>query len=222
MAEDVSKAPVQERVHCNRCGRKTLHRLAGTAVDEGTDWDKYVGDIEWRTIFDMLQCCGCGEAILRRTSSWSEDPDPRVHFYPPPVSRHPPRWVWKIPHGLKSILEEIYHSLDANNLSLPMMGARTLMDMLIVEKVGDSGTFKQKLKKLQDAGFVGAKNVEVLDAALDAGSAAAHRGHAPKPSDVNAVMDIVENLLHAVYVLPGMAQGLKKTTPRRVRKTPKP
>jgi len=96
------------------------------------------------------------------------------------------------------------------------------MDMLIVEKVGDAGTFKQKLKKLQDAGFVGAKNVEVLDAALDAGSAAAHRGHAPKPSDVNAVMDIVENLLHAVYVLPGMAQGLKKTTPSRPKRTPKP
>jgi hypothetical protein len=28
-------------------------------------------------------------------------------------------------------------------------------------------------------------------------------------------MDIVENLLHAVYVLPTMAEDLKKTTPPR-------
>jgi hypothetical protein len=114
-------------------------------------------------------------------------------------------------------LQEVYHSLDANNLSLPMMGARTLLDMLIVEKVGDVGTFKQKLRKLQDAGFVGAKSVEVLEAALDVGNAAAHRGHAPKGTEVNAVMDIVENLIHAVYVLPGMAQRLKDTTPQRAK-----
>ena len=221
MAKDVSKT-VLERVHCNRCRRKTRHRIAGTAIDEGTDWEEHVGEILWRTNFEMLQCCGCGEAVLRRTHSWSEDPDPDVRFFPPPLSRHPPRWTWNIPQNLKAVLDEVYHSLDANNLSLPMMGARSLLDMLIVEKVGDVGTFKQKLQKLQDAGFVAAKNVEVLEAALDVGNAAAHRGHAPKAAEMNAVMDIVENLLHAVYVLPGMAQGLKKTTPLRPSKKPKP
>jgi hypothetical protein len=51
--------------------------------------------------------------------------------------------------------------------------------------------------------------VEVLDPALDASSAAAHKGRAPKALEVNAVMDIVENLLHAVYVLPGIAKSLR-------------
>jgi hypothetical protein len=191
-------------------------------MDEGSDWEEHVGEILWRTVFEMLQCCGCGEAVLRRRHTWSEDPDPDIRYFPPPVSRHPPRWVWKIPQGLKAVLNEVYNSLDAANLSLPMMGARTLLDMLMVEKVGDVGTFNQKLRKLHNAGFVGVHNVEVLEAALDVGSAAAHRGHAPKASEVNAVMDIVENLLHAVYVLPGMAQGLKKTTPPRPRRKSKP
>lgn len=222
MVDAASQAPAQERVHCNRCRLKTLHRLVATATDKGSDWEEHVGEIFWHTVFEMLQCCGCGEAVLRRTHEWSEDPDPDIRYFPPPVSRQPPRWVWKIPHSLNVILNEVYHSLDAHNLSLPMIGARTLMDMLMVEKVGDAGTFKQKLKKLQDAGFVAAKNVEVLDAALDVGNAAAHRGHAPKAAEVNAVMDIVENLLHAVYVLPGMAQGLKKTTPTRTRRNPNP
>lgn len=103
-----------------------------------------------------------------------------------------------------------------------MVGARTLVDMLMVEKVGDVGTFKEKLKKLVTAGFVSASNQEVLEAALDAGNAAAHRGHRPKASEVSAVMDIVESLLQAVYVLPGMAESLKKTTPPRPSKKPKP
>ncbi len=36
--------------------------------------------------------------------------------------------------------------------------------------------------------------------------------HAPK-AEVNAVMDIIENLLHGVYVLPDMAESLRKLTP---------
>jgi hypothetical protein len=113
------------------------------------------------------------------------------------------------------LLREVYRSLDADNRSLPMMGARALLDILIVEKVGDVGTFKQKLDKLAAGGFIGTAQVEILDAALDAGSAAAHRGHTPSFAEVNAVMDIVENLLKAVYVLPDMAKSLKKTTPPR-------
>jgi hypothetical protein len=112
-------------------------------------------------------------------------------------------------------MDEVYRSLDADNSRLPMMGARTLVDMLMVDKVGDIGTFDEKLKKLEGMGVISPDNREVLSAALDVGHAAAHRGHAPNFDDVNAVMDIVENLLHAVYVLPDVAKGLKQTTPAR-------
>lgn len=134
---------------------------------------------------------------------------------PPPVSRHPPDWQYDLPPKIRAVLYEVYRSLDADNRSLPMMGARALVDMLIVEKVGDIGSFKQKLDTLAVSGFIGTTQVDVLDAALDAGSAAAHRGHTPSESEVNAVMDIVENLLNAVYVLPNIAKSLKKTTPAR-------
>jgi hypothetical protein len=112
-------------------------------------------------------------------------------------------------------MDEVYKSLDANTRRLPMMGARTLVDMLMVEKAGDVGTFDDKLKKLEGLDYISPKNREVLFAALNVGHAAAHRGHAPSNDDVNAVMDIVENLLHAVYVLPGMAQRLREGTPQR-------
>jgi len=78
------------------------------------------------------------------------------------------------------------------------MGARTLVDMAILDKVGDVGTFKQKLEALEADGFVSKRNREVLDAALDAGNATAHRGHRFDPESVNQVMDIVENLLQAI------------------------
>lgn len=200
------------RVHCNDCGHGTSHRLLKTAYasDEtgAGDW--------WSTTFDMLECCGCQDVVLRRTFVFnSEEPD--VRCFPPPVSRHLPSWQYDLPHKVRAVLDEVYRSLDADTRSLPMMGARTLVDMLILEKVGDVGGFKQKLDELEAQGFIGAKQVEVLDAALDAGGAAGHRGHIPSVSEVNAVMDIVENLLQAVYVLPDVAKNLKKTTPPRVK-----
>lgn len=94
--------------------------------------------------------------------------------------------------------------------------------MVIVHKIGDVGTFQEKLMKLEKEGFVSPKNREVLDAALDAGSAAAHRGFAVNNSQVEQVIDIVENLLQAVYVLPEFAQDLKGSIPPRPTRKAKP
>jgi len=102
------------------------------------------------------------------------------------------------------------------------MGTRTLIDLLIIKKVGDVGTFREKLNALENAGLVSSQNRRVLDAVLDAGNAAAHRGHAPSESEVEAVMDIVENMLQAVYVFPETAKRLRKSTPRRRKKRKSP
>jgi hypothetical protein len=54
-----------------------------------------------------------------------------------------------------------------------------------------------------------------LEVALDAGSAAAHRGYRPKLEHVQMVMDVVENLFQATYVSGKAAVELKKFTPPR-------
>lgn len=142
-----------------------------------------------------------------------------VSYFPPPVSRQPPRWRYNLPVDSRLLLEEIYKSLDADNRRLPLMGARTLLDMLILEKVGDVGNFRAKLSGLERAGLVSSQGSEVLYAALDMGSAAAHRGHAATEYEVEAVMDIVENMLQAIYVFPRTADALKKSTPQRSKKS---
>jgi len=213
-----------ERVHCNRCQTKTLHDVLCKTVD--IEWEELdeTAAVEWTITFEMLQCCGCKDVVLRRTSEPNVPWETEVAFFPPAVSRHPPSWRLEttFPDTLRSVLHEVYQSLDSNNRLLPMMGARTLIDMLMVEKVGDVGTFDAKLKQLEGMGVISSRNREVLSAALDVGNAAIHRGHAPDPADVNAVIDIVENLLHAVYVLPGMAQRLRTNTPPRTKKGAKP
>jgi hypothetical protein len=96
-----------------------------------------------------------------------------------------------------------------------MMGARAVLDRVIVDTIGDVGPFEQKLKKLEAERHISAKGREILDAALDAGNAAAHRGYAPTVKHVHSVMDIVENLVHSTYVLERVAAEIKKDTPPR-------
>lgn len=66
------------------------------------------------------------------------------------------------------------------------------------------------------SGAIGASNRKFLETALEAGHAAAHRGHEPKRSDVNTVIEIVENVLSASYVLETQAVELERNTPKRV------
>jgi hypothetical protein len=87
--------------------------------------------------------------------------------------------------------------------------------LIFTDKVGDVGSFVDKLKEIEKIGIIGSQNKNYLEAALDAGNAAAHRGYQPSVDEVNAVMDIVENILQVAYHLSSLAEHLKISTPIR-------
>ncbi len=94
------------------------------------------------------------------------------------------------------------------------MGARSLVDQFMNDKVGDLGGFAQKLEALLKEGYLSRFQKEFLLVALDAGHAVTHRGFAPKKDTVEQVMDVVENLLQH-YALLEAVDDLKKVTPPR-------
>jgi hypothetical protein len=208
----MSKQTETERVHCNICRGPTFHRVVGKAQDSGREDDT---GFSWTTMFTTLQCCGCREVVLRRIFRFSENQEDEVRYFPPKMSRYQPRWRYNLPRNIRVVLEEIYRSLDGENVLLPMMGTRTLLDMLMLDKIKDVGTFAQKLDAMEQAGLIGKVNRKVLEAALDAGSATAHRGHTPEEHEVHSVLDIVENALQAAYVFPRIERQLRESTPRR-------
>lgn len=217
-AENSMNKDENTKAPCNYCNRDTKHRVLSKRITSGSDDDK---GFNWRDTYEMLECCGCESVEMRWTNEFSEDPEPTVTYYPPPVARQTPKWIWGLPTEVKSLMDEIYSALHANSRRLALMGARTVVDMLLMDKVGDLGTFSEKLAQLEGHGFVGRKNREFLGAALDAGNAAAHRGYQPKKEHLDHVMDIVENLLQAVYILEEAADELKKSTPARKYKAPR-
>lgn len=206
---------------CNDCGRKTDHEVlrfhSKTIRDDDEDYAWY------KTTYRMLECRGCHFISLERINTSYEDERgdvPKKEYFPPPISRRKPSWIHELAIYAPELvvcdlLDEVYSALHADNRRLATMGARTLLDMAIVDSVGDVGSFADKLKSLEQNGVIGKTQKEFLDAALEAGNAAAHRGHCPTAQHLNHVMDIVESVLHQIYVLPHTAAELKRSTPQR-------
>lgn len=76
-------------------------------------------------------------------------------------------------------------------------------------------------------GLITEVHAEILNAAFDAGSAAAHRGYSPTREDVYALLDITETLLRQLYIDPmrqarqaEAAAALKTKTPQRSKSRP--
>jgi len=219
MATSKQKKRIPERLFCNGCHKDTLHDLL-KEVSDTVETDVDIGGGQLYTVWEetthqMFQCRGCKSVVLRCTWNYSEYDAKDVRYFPPPVARLKPKWFDELPSELQQLLSEIYRSLDADTRTLPMMGARAVLDRVIVDTIGDVGSFEQKLKKLEAERHISAKGREILDAALDAGNAAVHRSYAPTVKHVHSVMDIVENLVHSTYVLEGVAKEIKKVTPPR-------
>jgi hypothetical protein len=204
------------KAHCNKCLHETDHLILARRVKSDSEPD---ANFWCEETADVVECCGCHTLSLRVTTITSEDEHPQIIYYPPRVSRQKPSWghnyLLNAPFQLQGLLDEVYSALHAGNLRLATMGARCLFDMAILDTVGDVGTFKTKLKALIDKGYIGTRQKDILETALEMGHAASHRGHRPTPSDLDAVMDIVENLLQMVYALTPAASDLRKKTPPR-------
>jgi hypothetical protein len=207
-------------VHCNQCGRETKHAIRGanSVVSDRIDEPVPGAVSKEKDTFEILQCLGCEEMVVRASCEHEAYGTARPEFYPPRISRRTPHWKDKLPQGVLAVVEEVYRALQADSPRLATMGARTIIDLVLLDKVGDVGNFGQKLQALEAQGYVGRKNREFVSAALDAGNAAAHRGVAPDLADLNRVMDIVESLLESIYVLEEAAQRLHQVTPPRPKK----
>jgi hypothetical protein len=211
--------PNKTHSFCRECGQQTWHIIVAGINRDEVEVETEAGErpVMSENVYQLLQCCGC-ECVTMRCTTICEElyrDDTVVRHFPPSTARRRPAWEGHLPSPAQFLIREIYNALHSGGLRLAVMGARTLVDMAILDKVGDVGTFEQKLKALEDDGFVSKRNREVLNAALDAGNASAHRGHKFEAREVNQVMDIVENLLQAIYVLEKAAEKIRTQTPPR-------
>ncbi len=204
--------------HCNHCGWLTNHYVLG---EDRSGFEHE--DQTWDAIYEMLKCCGCGTITMRNVVKGYGD-EPLVIYYPPAMARRAPEWVIgtseiKIPPPIRDLMREVYSAVQNGSLRLAAMGIRAVLENVMIEKVGDLGSFKAHVDAFQKSHYLSVRQASTLQTILEAGHASTHRGWRPARKDIETLLDICEGIIETVYIHEQRAQELDKVVPRRQRPT---
>ena len=145
MTDDVAKG------HCPNCGADRNASVAGYHKEDEDDGNVW-GSSEYR----ILKCLGCGRVYYQTYSLCSElydistDGDyvlePRIEHWPSPRKRTPPNWPYgPVPDEIESLWYEAHSAYEANLYRLAAMGLRSVLERIIVDRIGDQGKFVKGL-----------------------------------------------------------------------------
>lgn len=195
---------------CSKCKRQTNHLVLASADLTGT-WE-FAGDYEehWCEEYQVIQCKGCNEGSFRHQFSSSDD-DPshpgKPTFYPEPASgRTHLRGVNILPEEVRRIYSETLQALNGGQPVLSAIGIRALIETITKEKKAKGRGLLEKIDGLVTLGYLTPAGATILHKIRTLGNVAAHEAK-PHPQDqLGLAIDVVENLLQSVYILPKFAQ----------------
>jgi len=113
------------------------------------------------------------------------------------------------------LFSEIYKAINNDMLILAAMGIRSLIDHIAVRLTGKNDNYTKNIKNLVAGGYASEKQKEILDATLNLGHGAVHRGHIPTAEQVAVALDITESMIEMLLINKEKADDLSKTVPAR-------
>ncbi|MEO3430719.1 DUF4145 domain-containing protein [Pelagibius sp. CAU 1746] len=210
------------KAHCNACQGDKNHDVLH---EETTSWDEEISEYEsiyGSDRYEMLRCRGCESITLRHTSYFSENDEPTVTYYPPAMARPEPDWIGNLTdpfhfgdNPVEELLKEVYTALHNRSRRLAAIGTRSLLEHVMIEKIGDQGSFAKNVEAFKEAGYLSSVQADFLIETLEAGHASTHRAWKPNRNQLNTLMDVTESVVQTVYVLHKKIAELKQQVPPR-------
>lgn len=224
--------PVKE--HCPKCDGERICDVYGHVYVPWSWEDKYnrhsmSGGVD----HSLLQCRGC-ETVFYLRDSWNDEDYDQWYdangetqteairtkiTYPKTDSKIRPVWleaIGKIDSQLREILDEVYQARDSEAFILTAVGLRTAFDRgTEVLGIDPAKTFAEKLADLQDGGWIGSTEHDILRVITDAGNAAAHRGWAPDSKEIAQLLYAMEVFLQRAFIVGKKALSIKGSIPQK-------
>lgn len=141
----------------------------------------------------------------------------------------PPDWLPELSSGtddateeLESAMKELYGALNADLSMLSAIGVRTCFDAAAAAlKIDANLPFAGKLKALVEQNSISATDQGRLATLIDGGSASAHRGWIPSPTDLTTMVALLEDFVFDSIVKPIRKARLDSDAKRLSTKVPK-
>jgi hypothetical protein len=113
------------------------------------------------------------------------------------------------------LMREVYVAVHNDARRLAAMGIRASLESMMIDKVGDKGSFKANMDAFQAADYLNGRQRGHLEAVLGAGDAAIHRGWEPTANDIVVLLDITEAIIEGAYLHDQSADTLNRRIPVR-------
>lgn len=204
---------------CTNCDGNTYHKVLYSIQKTESD-----DDIDVWTDHEVVYCQGCKGISFRKSTVCSED----IHFdpvtgeqlftadidlYPNRIAgRRQIKDMYLLPQQILKIYKETHNALSSQLNILAGIGIRTLTESVCKEKNTKGITLELKINDLVAKSVLTQDQAETLHKTRLLGNIAAHEIVAASDSDLDIAMDIVENIIKTVYIIPQKAKRLIKPT----------
>ncbi|PLY10036.1 MAG: hypothetical protein C0626_07090 [Arcobacter sp.] len=214
----------RKKAFCHHCDGDTNQEIVFKETEFDTQevfFESLKGEPRWvveQREWEITKCLGCDYLNLDIETIHVGNKNTGTQKIPGGSIRKVPSWIFGLDRKYIEILAEVYSAFNRGLFRLTLMGFRTVIDMYLVEKVGDKGSFVSKLKALEQQGLISSTQKKLLDVAVDAGNASSHRGYSPSEQTLQSIADIIEHLLNAT-ILEKRIEEISSATPPRPKST---
>ncbi len=221
-------AGVEHTIPCSRCTVQTAHRVLVSADISGTVFPPV--DIDYWEQYQIVQCQGCKSISFRKDTQNTDDLDyimnvdgtvendiaHHVEIYPSRIAgRQQIDRYWLIPAGVSRIYKETHGALSNKFPILSGIGIRALIEAVCKEKNATGNNLKERIDDLVLKGVLTQAGADILHQLRDLGNEAAHDIKPQEDDSLELALDVIENLLQSVYILPEAARRMKDRKPKK-------
>lgn len=210
-----------DEIHCRSCESKTKQKLLTNIEESGfADSNEHVS---FYNCYQIAQCQGCATITFRKTHQNSEEEIPYqtpngVEFvpvtyetlYPNPDYGRPP--LDEIEIHLSPKLLKIYNeTIKALNLRLPVLcsiGIRAIVETICKNKNALGSNLYRKIDDLVTKQVLTPNGASILHKLRVMGNDAAHEVKPHTIEQLNLALDVIENLISSVYILPSKSDSV--------------
>jgi len=208
------------KIFCHQCGKDTNHNVLVEEKVRSDEYDPY----GWGQDHYFARCAGC-DAFTYAIKEWCDDdwnPDTDEidwtwKTYPRGATdRKPIDEMYELPAKVQLIYKEIIGSMNAQLSVLSGIGLRALIESICKDQGIDGRNLEKRIDGLATKGVLSEAQADILHTHRFMGNVAAHEITSAKPNELVAALEIAENILRTIYVLPELS---KQVTTGRIPST---
>jgi uncharacterized C2H2 Zn-finger protein len=209
------------RTHCNKCGQDTNHQVLMDYCETATDILDSASDFVLKRIdytfdfkydYQIIRCSGCDTISYRsyKYNSEVEDSDGYWEERYPAIAIKIKKEFKYLPSTLIQIYEEVIMTYNNNGFILCAAGIRAVLEGICKNKGITDGVLKKKIINMREQGFISSQQENILHKLRFLGNDALHDLQMPTKEEIDAALDIIENIIESLYEILGKANILKQ------------